>query len=121
MANQTILVADDSPTELRLIVSALQNKGYQIVTASDGEDAIEKANSERPHLAILDIIMPKKNGYQVLRQIRTTPETKDMKVMLLSSKNQESDLFWGIKQGADEYMTKPFDETALIETVAKLM
>lgn len=121
MANQTILVADDSPTELRMVVSALQNKGYQIITASDGEEAIEKATSELPHLAILDIIMPKKNGFQVLRQIRTTPETKEMKVMLLSSKNQESDKFWGIKQGANEYMTKPFDEAALVETVARLM
>ena len=121
MANQTILVADDSPTELRMVVSALQNKGYQILTAADGEEAIEKANRELPRLAILDIIMPKKNGFQVLRQIRTTPETKEMKVLLLSSKNQESDKFWGLKQGADEYMTKPFDEATLVATVAKLM
>ena len=121
MANQTILVADDSPTEMRMVLNALQNKGYQIVTASDGEEAIEKASRELPRLAILDIIMPKKNGFQVLRQIRTTPETKDMKIILLSSKNQESDKFWGLKQGADEYMTKPFEDAALVEMVAKLM
>jgi len=121
MANQTILVADDSPTELRMVVYALQNKGYQIVTASDGEEAIEKADSEHPRLAILDIIMPKKNGFQVLRHIRSTPENKEMKVILLSSKNQESDKFWGLKQGADEYMTKPFEDADLLEMVAKLM
>ena len=121
MANQTILVADDSPTEMRMVLSALQNKGYQIITASDGEEAIEKANRELPRLAILDIIMPKKNGFQVLRQIRSTPETKEMKIILLSSKNQESDKFWGLKQGADEYMTKPFEDAALVEMVAKLM
>src|SRR5262245_20207309 len=121
MANQTILIADDSPTELRMVVTALQNKGYQIVTAGDGEEAIEKATSALPRLAILDIIMPKKNGFQVLRHIRTTPETKEMKVLLLCSKNQESDKFWGLKQGADAYMTKPFENDALVEAVSKLM
>ena len=118
---KTILVADDSPTELRMVVDALKDQGYQIITAVDGEDAIEKATRERPSLAILDIIMPKKNGYQALRQIKTTPETKDVKVMLLSSKNQESDKFWGMKQGADDYMTKPFDNAALVAAVAKLI
>ena len=121
MANQTILVADDSPIELRMVVTALQNKGYQIVTAGDGEEAIEKVTRELPRLAILDIIMPKKNGFQVLRHIRSSPETKEMKILLLSSKNQESDKFWGLKQGADAYMTKPFEDDVLIETVAKLM
>jgi twitching motility two-component system response regulator PilH len=104
-----------------MVVSALQNRGYQIVTAGDGEEAIEKASRELPRLAILDIIMPKKNGFQVLRHIRTTPETKEMKVLLLSSKNQESDKFWGLKQGADAYMTKPFEDDVLLETVVKLM
>jgi len=118
---KTILVADDSPTEMRLVLDALKDQGYQIITAVDGEDAIEKATRERPSLAILDIIMPKKNGYQALRQIKTAPETKDIKVMLLSSKNQESDKFWGMKQGADDYMTKPFDNAALVAAVAKLI
>src|SRR5262252_199285 len=117
MANQTILIADDSPTELRMVVSALQNKGYQIVTAADGDEAIEKATSALPRLAILDIIMPKKNGFQVLRHIRSTPEMKEMKVLLLSSKNQESDKFWGLKQGADDYITKPFENDTLAEAV----
>ena len=121
MANQTILIADDSATELRMVVSALQNKGYQIVTAVDGDEAIEKATSALPRLAILDIIMPKKNGFQVLRHIRTTPETKEMKVLLLSNKNQDSDKFWGIKQGADAYITKPFVDDELAEVVSKLM
>ena len=121
MANQTILVADDSQTELRMVLSALQNKGYQIITASDGEEAIEKLTRELPRLAIIDIIMPKKNGFQVLRHIRSTPETKEMKILLISSKNQESDKFWGLKQGADAYMTKPFENNELLETVAQLM
>ena len=118
--NNTILVADDSPTELRLVLSALGKKGYQIVTATDGEDAIEMARKHQPRLAILDIIMPKKNGFQVTRQLKTDAETSEMKVLLLSSKDQDSDKFWGMKQGADEYLTKPFDEDALLAAVARL-
>ena len=111
--NNTILVADDSPTELRLVLSALGKKGYQTVTATDGEDAIEQARKHQPRLAILDIIMPKKNGFQVTRQLKTDAETSSMKVLLLSSKDQDSDKFWGMKQGADEYLTKPFGPDAL--------
>lgn len=118
--NNTILVADDSPTELRLVLDALGKKGYQIVTAIDGEDAIEQARKHQPRLAILDIIMPKKNGFQVTRALKTDAETSNMKVLLLSSKDQDSDKFWGMKQGADEYLTKPFDEDALLAAVARL-
>ncbi len=121
MANETILVADDSPTELRLVMTALQNKGYRVVTAVDGEDALEKVSRENPKLAILDIIMPKQNGFQVLRKIKTGQDTKGIKVLLLSSKDQESDRFWGLKQGADEYMTKPFEDEQLLAAVAKLL
>jgi twitching motility two-component system response regulator PilH len=118
--NNTILVADDSPTELKLVLAALGKKGYQIVTATDGDDALEQARKHQPRLAILDIIMPGKNGFQVTRQLKTDAETSSMKVLLLSSKNQDSDKFWGMKQGADEYLTKPFDEDALLAAVARL-
>ncbi len=117
----TILVADDSPTELRLVLSALHNEGYQTVTAIDGEEAIKKAESSVPTLAILDVVMPKKNGFQVTRHLKTTPQTQNIKVLLLSSKNQDSDRFWGIRQGADEYLTKPFDVKTLLATVARLI
>ena len=121
MATNTILVADDSPTELRMVLNALQKKGYHTVSAVDGEEAIEKANSEKPSLAILDIVMPKKNGFQVTRHLKTTPETQNIKVLLLSSKDQESDRFWGMKQGADDYITKPFEDEALLAAVARLL
>jgi len=119
--NNTILVADDSPTELRLVLSALGKKGYTIVTATDGDDALEQARKHQPRLAILDIIMPGKNGFQVTRQLKTDAETSSMKVLLPSSKNQDSDKFWGMKQGADAYMTKPFTEAELQSAVAKLI
>lgn len=118
--NNTILVADDSPTELRLVIDALGKHGYRTVTATDGEEAIAKARACQPRLAVLDIIMPKKNGFQVTRQLKTDAETSGIKVLLLSSKNQDSDKFWGLKQGADEYLTKPFDDDALLAAVARL-
>jgi twitching motility two-component system response regulator PilH len=121
MATNTILVADDSPTELQMVLQALHKKGYRTITAVDGEEAIEKASKERPSLAILDIVMPKKNGFQVARHLKTTPETQDIKVLLLSSKNQDSDRFWGMKQGADDYVAKPFEDETLLAAVARLL
>jgi twitching motility two-component system response regulator PilH len=116
--DKTILAVDDSPTELRLVTSLLQTKGYRVITATDGEDALTKALAERPNLIVLDIILPKKNGFQVCRQLKTTPETQDIKVVLLSSKSQDSDRFWGMKQGADAYVTKPFEDEELLKAVA---
>lgn len=120
MAKGTILVADDSPAELHQVVDSLKREGYTVVTATDGEQALAMASATNPNLIILDIIMPKKNGYQVLRQLRATPSTKQIKVLLVSSKNQESDRFWGLKQGADAYIGKPFQDEELIRTVGEL-
>lgn len=116
-----ILVVDDSPTEMNLIMSSLKDKGYELITAVDGEEALEKAQAELPDLIVLDIILPKKNGFQVCRQLKTTPDTKDIKILMLSSKSQDTDRFWGLKQGADEYMTKPFEETEFLENVGKFV
>jgi twitching motility two-component system response regulator PilH len=121
MAKGTILVVDDSPTELRLITGTLQGKGYNIITAADGDQALERAEKEKPRLVLLDIVMPKKNGFQVCRQLKSNALTKDIKVILISSKNQETDKLWGMKQGADDYMTKPFKDDDLLASVAKLM
>ncbi len=102
MANESILVVDDSPTEMSMVMGALQGKGFHVSTAVDGEEALEKAIREHPTLIVLDIILPKKNGFQVCRQLKTTPETKDIKIIMLSSKSQDSDRFWGLKHGADD-------------------
>ncbi len=119
MTGNTILVVDDSPTDLRVVGSALEAHGYKVVTASDGDEAMSKAVSERPRCILLDVVMPRKNGYQVCRQLKATPETKGIPVLLLTSKNQDSDRFWGMKQGADEYLTKPFEPTALLAAVSR--
>ncbi len=121
MPNEIILVADDSPTEQKMVAAALHAQGYRIITAVDGDDAIDKATRESPRVVVLDVVMPKKNGFQVCRHLKSTPATQNIKVLLLTSKSQESDKFWGMKQGADAYMTKPFTEAELQSAVAKLI
>ncbi len=121
MANEKILVVDDSPTDLRLVTEALKGGGYRISTAVDGEEALVKAAAEQPDLIVLDIILPKKNGFQVCRQLKTAPGTKEIKIILLSSKSQDSDRFWGLKQGADDYMAKPFEDEELRTQISKLL
>jgi twitching motility two-component system response regulator PilH len=121
MPNETILVVDDSPTEQKIVVNTLTARGYRVITANDGDEAIEKAGKEQPHLVVLDVVMPKKNGYQVCRQLKTADQTKKIKVILLTSKNQDSDKFWGMKQGADAYLTKPFVADELVNSVTKLI
>ena len=85
----------------------------------DGEAAEAKAKSEKFDLIILDVIMPKKNGFQVCREIKTYEQTKNIPIIMVTSKDQESDKFWGMKQGADEYLTKPFKSEDLLKTVKK--
>jgi len=113
----TILVVDDSPTDLNLLLAALRPKGYRLLAARDGEEALEKARRERPDLILLDVILPQKNGFQVCRQLKTAPETRAIKIILVTSKTQASDRFWGLKQGADDYLTKPVDDEQLRRAV----
>ena len=121
MVSTKILVVEDSPTYLRQIAHLLKEEGFEIITAVDGEDALEKTVKENPHLIVLDVILPKKNGFQVCRQLKTSPDTQDIKILMLTSKSQDSDRYWGLKQGADDYMTKPFDDVELVTNVNKLL
>ncbi len=121
MSKAKILVVDDSPTYLKMTCQPLTEQGYEIVTAADGEEALQKAKSEKPALAVLDVVMPKLNGFKVCRKIKSSPDLKNIKVILCTSKNQESDKFWGEKQGADAYIVKPFDEKELLDNVARLL
>ncbi len=113
----TILVVDDSPTAQRLIRLAVEAGGYRVLTASDGNEAIDVALRERPDLIVLDIILPKKNGFQVCRHLKAHPETRGIKVVLLSSKSHEMDILWGKRQGADGYLTKPFESEQLLACI----
>lgn len=116
-----VLIVDDSPTELAFVQQSLAGTGFDLATAVSGEEALEKVAENRPDLIVLDIILPGKNGFQVCRELKKAPATGDIKILLLSTKDQESDKFWGEKQGADAYMTKPFDPNELREKVAALV
>ena len=120
MAQQTILVAEDSPTTRRKIAGILENQGYRVLTAEDGQQAIELTHEHHPELVLLDIVLPKKNGYQVCRSIKSDPDLA-IKVMIVTSKAMEKDRIWSQRQGADGYLTKPVDPDALIELVEGLI
>ena len=114
-----ILIADDSVAELQIFQQTLQPTGHTIITVLDGEAAEEKVKSEKIDLLILDVIVPKKNGFQVCRDIKSNEQYKNIPIIMVTSKDQESDKFWGMKQGADEYLTKPFKPEDLLKAVKK--
>lgn len=117
MAKSKILVVDDSATEMILITTPLRAEGYEVITAKDGEEALRRLDDDQPDLVVLDVIMPGKNGFQLCRQIRNDARYSALPVILLTSKSQEADKFWGMKQGATAFMTKPFATDALLATI----
>lgn len=121
MNGKTVLVVDDSPTELRVTSSILKNGGYEVVTAKDGAEAFSKLQSANPRLVVLDVVLPDTNGFQICRKLKNSEETSGIKVLMLTCKSGKSDRFWGMKQGADIYMTKPFEDDEFLSNVAKLV
>jgi twitching motility two-component system response regulator PilH len=118
---RTILVVDDSPTELLLARRAVERLGHRAVAAADGEEALRRAVADRPDVVLLDVILPKRNGFQVCRLLKTAPETQAIKVILLTAKSQDTDRFWGLQQGADWYLTKPLAASDLAAALAELL
>ena len=116
-----VLIADDSPLVLRLIEKMLAGAGYAVLTAHDGLEAIEKAMVEGVDLVILDVMMPRMNGYQACRLLKTEPTTKAVPVVILTSKDQAGDRFWGLETGADYYITKDSDPQRILELVKNIL
>jgi twitching motility two-component system response regulator PilH len=114
-----VMVVDDAYSELKLMESILKSAGHEVVSLMDGDALEEKLSSERPDVLLLDIVMPKRNGYEILRALRKDARTKTTPVVLVSSKNQESDRAWGKRQGADEYLGKPFTSDQLLGMVKR--
>ena len=114
-----VMVVDDAYSELKLMESILKSAGHEVVSLMDGEALEEKLSTERPDVLLLDIVMPKRNGYEILRALRKDARTKTTSVVLVSSKNQESDRAWGKRQGADEYLGKPFTSDQLLTVVKR--
>lgn len=115
----TILIVEDSPTHMKVAADCLGSQGYRLLTAMDGEEALKKAKTEKPDLIVLDVILPGQNGFQICRTLKTGEETKNIPIIMVTSKSQESDRFWGLKQGADAYITKPFADADLLTAVAQ--
>lgn len=103
-----ILVVDDHPQIARLLQRVLQTDAHEVITASDGEEALQKIRQEWPALVILDVTMPKKNGYEVLHELKSDPATQQIPVIMLSGKDQEIEMKYGLQLGADWYVPKPF-------------
>ena len=117
----TVLVVDDSWTELALIAAPLYEQGYNVVTAVDGDEAIEKAIMDRPQCIVLDVVLPKQSGFQVCRKLKRMEECQNIPIILISSKSTPQDRHWGIQQGAAIYLTKPFKQEELLASVRSLI
>ena len=117
---KSILLVEDSPTEMRVMSDLLHSLGHTVMTATDGEQALTMLELVTPDLVVLDIILPAVNGYMVLRKMRQRPAWKDIPVLVVSSKNLESDIFWGKKQGANSYLCKPFAREDFLLQVNRL-
>jgi twitching motility two-component system response regulator PilH len=109
-----VLIVDDSPTELHVMKKALEGSGFKTATASDGAEGIRLAREMHPDLIFMDIVMPGINGYQATRALANDPVTRAIPVIMVTSKGQETDKIWGLRQGAVDYMVKPVSPTQLV-------
>ncbi len=117
----TVLVVEDSVTQREMITDLLKGSGLSVSIATDGVEALEHFEGQYPDLVVLDIVMPRMNGYEVCRRIKADPKTQHVPVVMCSSKGEEFDRYWGMKQGADAYIAKPFQPTELVGTVKQLL
>ena len=121
MAKGRILVVDDEIYIVHILDFSLGMEGYEVLTALDGEQALEKARAEKPDLIVLDIMMPKLDGYETCKRLKADPEIKDVPVILLSAKGRNVDQKVGFEVGADDYITKPFSPRKLVERINAIL
>ncbi len=116
-----VLVVDDSPTEIFQFKDMLEHLGFTVITAENGRDGVAIASSEQPDVVLMDIVMPDMNGFQATRQICRGETTKHIPVIIVSSKDQETDKVWGERQGASGYITKPVDGHELVAIIKRVI
>ncbi|WP_006786027.1 response regulator transcription factor [Thiorhodospira sibirica] len=116
-----ILVVDDSPTEVYVLKTLLERNGYTVLTASNGEEGVAQALAEKPDLILMDVVMPGLNGFQATRQLAQDSQTAPIPVIVVTTKDQETDKVWALRQGAKDYMIKPVKEADLIERIKTLL
>ena len=114
---RTILVVDDSPTELHILKGYLESAGCNVLIADSGESGIEQARSEKPDLILMDVVMPGLNGFQATRQLSRDPETENIPIIMVTTKDQDTDKTWGLRQGAREYLVKPVEKDELLARI----
>jgi len=117
----TVLVVEDSPPQREMITTLLKDNGLSVSSASDGVEALEQIQNTCPDIVVLDIVMPRMNGYELCRRLKDNPKTKGMPVVMCSTKGEEFDRYWGMRQGADAYISKPFQPQELVGTVRQLL
>ena len=115
-----ILVVDDERHIVRLVEVNLQRAGYEVLTAYDGVEALEKTKADKPDMIILDVMMPRMDGFEVLKDLRANADTKDIPVIMLTAKAQDADIFKGWSSGVDSYLTKPFNPRELLAFVQRI-
>lgn len=120
MGIKRILVVDDSATERHIIGEVLSKQGFEVSFAEDGEKGIAQAKSGKPDLIIMDVVMPGTNGFQATRAISKDPETAHIPIIICTTKDQETDKVWGVRQGAKDYVVKPIDAAELLGKIAAL-
>ena len=116
-----ILIVDDSPSQLVGLKRIVEKLGHQVITAEDGSAGVEAAKREVPDLILMDVVMPNLNGFQATRTISKDAKTSHIPIVLVTTKDQETDRVWGMRQGAKAYVTKPIDEGELVNTISKLL
>lgn len=117
----TVLVVEDTLSELELISSYLRDSGYTVIIATDAKEALNKAVNQKLDAVVTDVVMPGMSGFELCRKLKNNPATGQLPIIICSSKNQEIDRFWGIKQGADVYVTKPFTREQLVRAVKSVV
>jgi twitching motility two-component system response regulator PilH len=116
-----VMVVDDSPTDVEHLKQILQRAGYQVLQATSGKDAIDMIRTERPDCVVMDVVMPGINGFQATRTLSRDPHTSAIPIVVVSSKNQETDRLWALRQGAKEYVVKPVKERELIAKINSVL
>ncbi|MDH3337549.1 MAG: response regulator [Gammaproteobacteria bacterium] len=116
-----ILIIDDSPTELHLFQSMLEENGFDTLVADSGEEGLKQARLSRPDCILMDVVMPGMNGFQATRKLTQDAETAGIPVIMITTKDQETDKIWGMRQGAVEYLVKPIDAKQLVTKINAVM
>ena len=116
-----VLIVDDSPTEVHVLKKFLENAGFETDSALDGTEGLEKARARQPDCVLMDIVMPGMNGFQATRKLTHDPRTSSIPVIMITTKDQETDKIWGMRQGAVEYIVKPVGQKELVERINSVM